>query len=766
MNIIKGIKKRYFSRKRFKVLRTAEELLKQLNFERPDGIPLKQGEDQSDSATLTDELIHYFQQRSAGRFILNPNDKLEILKLLQAKCPEEKQAVIQAADQICQHEITCFPGLKWCFPDHIDWHTTFHTGGRWPLIPAHKIDCRSPDRPGDVKLIWELNRHQYLHSLGKAYWYTGESQYLDEAKYQITDWIEHNPVGIGINWESTLEVSIRLISWCWIFYYFKDQADFYDSFFVKFLTALFEQAQFIYLNLTDWGNNHVIGESTGLLMASLLFPEFKLAVKWRERSRRVLEQEIEKQVFNDGVSKEKSICYHRFVLDFYLLAACTAQMNQLNLSPPVLQRMQSMVEALCWLGRPTGQWSNFGDNDSSQGLIFSTKPNDAYALTAGVGSWFFKNKCFPIHTAFTPNLIWFLGTKYPELEALQTNGNSRATKKFSASGLMIFRNSWQRSSDYLLFDAGPMGLPPAFSHAHSDRLHFELIVGGEPLFTDSGTFTYNGAVVWRNFFRSAAAHNTIRIKKSNQAKIEGTFCWTAPPQMTAPILIENQTMLLMSGAYCLSSQLLNPAPKHRRLIILLKPSDWLIIDVVEEIQNYEVAYFFQCAPEVICEKVASQQYQLKTGFQAFTLAYQNSNAISDTLYWGCEAPLAGWFSPTYGKKIPRPTLQLQVAPSKERFQLNVAYLTKVDQKLATYPLKFELNHLALENSQKIALDNTLNRFGLSLTLGAKFVTIIINLDRDKLYFNEQVISAPFFIDVKGQNKYGNDGHSDKKRKPF
>jgi hypothetical protein len=211
-------------------------------------------------------------------------------------------------------------------------------------------------------------------------------------------------------------------------------------------------------------------------------------------------------------------------------------------------------------------------------------------------------------------------------------------------------------------------------------------------------------------------------------------------------------MLLMSGAYRLSPQLLNPAPKHRRLIILLKPNDWLIIDVVEEIQNYEVAYFFQCAPEVVCEKVCSQQYRLKTGFQQFTLAYQNSNAISDTLYWGCEAPLAGWFSPTYGEKIPRSILQLQAAPSKRPFQLNVVYLTKVDQQPEIYPLNFELNHLDLKDSQNILCSSTLNRFGLSLALGAKFVTIIVNLDRDKLYCNEQFISAPFFIDVKDKNK--------------
>ncbi len=57
------------------------------------------------------------------------------------------------------------------------------------------------------------------------------------------------------------------------------------------------------------------------------------------------------------------------------------------------------------------------------------------------------------------------------------------------------------------------------------RLSFTLFSGDRELLVDPGTFVYNCAPEWRNYFRSTRAHNTVAIDGRDQAEQGGTFHW-------------------------------------------------------------------------------------------------------------------------------------------------------------------------------------------------------------------------------------------------
>ena len=82
---------------------------------------------------------------------------------------------------------------------------------------AFRIDYRPAHDSGgrDPKIIHELNRQQHLPRLAKAYLLTGDERYASEAVAQLNSWIDQNPPGRGINWQSSLEIGIRTISWLW-----------------------------------------------------------------------------------------------------------------------------------------------------------------------------------------------------------------------------------------------------------------------------------------------------------------------------------------------------------------------------------------------------------------------------------------------------------------------------------------------------------------------------------------------------------------------
>ena len=77
------------------------------------------------------------------------------------------------------------------------------------------VDFLDAGRVGDSKVVWELNRHQWLVRLGQAYRMTGDERYAERFAATIVEWTRANPPGVGINWASSLEVAFRIISWSW-----------------------------------------------------------------------------------------------------------------------------------------------------------------------------------------------------------------------------------------------------------------------------------------------------------------------------------------------------------------------------------------------------------------------------------------------------------------------------------------------------------------------------------------------------------------------
>ena len=74
------------------------------------------------------------------------------------------------------------------------------------------------------------------------------------------------------------------------------------------------------------------------------------------------------------------------------------------------------------------------------------------------------------------------------------------------SGNYYIRSSWNEDGDLLHFHCGTMGA----GHGHSDKLHVDLILGGEDILTDSGRYTY---VMDRGRFefKDPDAHNTVTV---------------------------------------------------------------------------------------------------------------------------------------------------------------------------------------------------------------------------------------------------------------
>src|SRR5689334_17560446 len=93
------------------------------------------------------------------------------------------------------------------------WNRDPKTGIEAPLSFGKQLDYRDPKIVGDIKYLWEPNRHLQFVTLAQAYALTAERRYGEAVREQLEGWFTACPFRMGANWSSALEAGIRLLNW-------------------------------------------------------------------------------------------------------------------------------------------------------------------------------------------------------------------------------------------------------------------------------------------------------------------------------------------------------------------------------------------------------------------------------------------------------------------------------------------------------------------------------------------------------------------------
>ena len=141
-----------------------------------------------------------------------------------------------------------------------------------PVIDWNADPFRDPEWP------IELNRHYTWVTLTRAWWYTGQERYAEDACAQIAHWLQVNPRPASpgqARWTwRTLECGIRLGgSWPETFFRLVLDDRFTPELACAMLEGLWQQAD--YLRQYHGGGNWLMAERNGQLTAGILFPEFR-----------------------------------------------------------------------------------------------------------------------------------------------------------------------------------------------------------------------------------------------------------------------------------------------------------------------------------------------------------------------------------------------------------------------------------------------------------------------------------------------------------
>jgi uncharacterized heparinase superfamily protein len=589
-----------------------------------------------------------------GKFFFAANEITERVDLLRKHLPTEAGEILLEADAICAHRFRLLGYENLDYGPEIDWHLDRVHGKRAPLDTWFTIPFLEFAAVGDHKVTWELNRHQHLVTLAKAWLLSKDEKYLRELVAQWRSWIRANPYPLGINWGSTLEVAFRSLSWIWMDQLLAD-APGHSDFRKELLPALAFHGRYIerYLSTYFSPNTHLLGEAVALFSIGTLYPQIQAASRWQETGWKIVLHEAQRQVRPDGVYFEQSLHYHVYALDFFLYARILAAQNGRDIPAAfdeILGKMLSVVQALSQAGPPEG----FGDDDG--GRVFNPRRNRTEHMTdpLALGALVYGRSDLTA-ARLTEEAIWLFGEDAVPVLTCNPGSAESHSAAFPDGGLYVLADS-QPLAQQAVVDAGPQGVGRS-GHGHADALSLRLTVDGQRWLVDSGSGVYiSSEPADRNTFRGTAAHNTMRVDDLDQAIPSDPFSWTAIPTTRTENWTAGKTFSYFAGSHDGYARLADPVT-HRRCVLKVNGGPSLVRDVALGQQEHELELRWHFAPNLEVREDGSGVLVTSTSNRADS---RERPTLSLLMQDG--APLKteitrALLSPAYGKFEPAPVVR-------------------------------------------------------------------------------------------------------------
>ena len=594
-----------------------------------------------------------------------PNLLIKVRPWLQSVAALPADCYLEEATRVLTGEVPIFalrPANLGAVPL---WNTDPKSGVHAPLIFGRTLDYRNAEVVGDIKYLWEPNRHLQWVVLAQAYALSRERRFLDGFAEQLSSWLEQCPYPLGPNWTSSLELGIRLINWSIVWQLIGgEQSELFqgrrgEALRKRWLNSIYQHCHSINLYWSRYSsaNNHLIGEAAGLYIASVTWPFWQECGQWKEVSYCILLEEALTQNTEDGVNREQAVSYQQFVLDFLLFSGLAARSTNHDFPAAYWDRLDQMIGFLASIMDVQGNVPMIGDADD--GYVTRLCPDKKFcpykSLLATGGLLFGRPEYLQKAGAVDDKTQWLLGLDYSR------EGGASVTKvslnrSYPTGGYYILGGDFDTELEVkCIVDVGPLGYLGIAAHGHADALSMVLSVAGYEILVDPGTYAYHTQKVWRDYFRGTLAHNTVRIDSTDQSESGGNFMWLHKAEAVCEIWEssgEKQRLLASHNGY---HRLSDPVI-HRREI-----------EYNADLRRFRVTDYIECTGQHLVERIwhfaeaceiAVEQDAISVTREGHTAGFTfNPLAHREIIVSrGAENPVIGWISKSYDVKAPITTV--------------------------------------------------------------------------------------------------------------
>ena len=473
------------------------------------------------------------------------------------------------------------------------------------LNKSRSLEIESMDWScADEAKLWRYNLHYFDYLRWDSYSPTTKNTLIDS-------WVMSDLVGAADAWEA-YPVSLRAANWIKYFLQVSEEGEVSAA----WQRSLAEQMLWLEVNLEyHLLANHLLKNAKALIFSGVYFVG-DMARRHLDLGLRIMLAETSEQMLADGGHFERSPMYHSICLEDYLdvvnLLSANSELvkadNLSELKDAAARGLQFLDDILC----ADGGIPLF--NDAASGI--SAAPSELVAYGQRV-------------------------LNRPKEE--KPEGPLRVCR--SDSGYYGYRHN----GDSVLIDCGPIGPDCQLGHAHCDTLSYELCINGRRIIVDSGVHDYETSEL-RQYVRSTAAHNTVRVDGVEQSEIWGAF---RVARRAKPIFAElsewQEGNLDFRGAhdgYCR----LPGKPVHERRVRMESAGRWAFSDVVTGNGDHLIESFIHIHPDFSVSPDSDQSFLINDGESPVARLHVDSE---------CEIRVViGKYCPEFGKQLENPVLIL------------------------------------------------------------------------------------------------------------
>lgn len=588
----------------------------------------------------TAEAYAAYRRADAPRLLASPGNP-EVCRQALAVWDNGGRPVAAQVDQIKTGLFTYFGHTTAHVGCPPDWHRNPFTGAAAPR-DAHwsRIDERAL---GDIKVIWEPSRFAWVYPLVRHYWREGDEAAAELFWRLLEDWNRANPPGVGVNWRCAQEIGIRALACAFALHAFRDVGATTPDRVLLAGRLMWTFGHRIALDLEDalsQQNNHGISAATGLLTIGVLFPEFPESADWAAEGRRTLERLARDLIYDDGSFVQHSLNYQRLMLHDYVWAIALAERAGLPLSALLRDRVRRSAELLRRLqDETTGGVPQYGHCDGAlilpldncDALDFRPVTQAAAVLLDGVRWW--------PDGPWDEDLLWLFG-----FEALQKPVRLPVRGGVSApdGGYYALRSD----ETFVMTRCG------AFRHRPGppDLLHVDAWWRGHNVAIDAGTFSYSEGGEAAQALARTAAHNTVTVDGADQMERYGRFLWF--PWIAGRVLQSRQVAGETEYWEGEHDGYRDRGVRHRRGIVRIAPSAWLIIDRLDAPRRhrYRLHWLLPDGPHAWDEAGLAVELRLRDGDYVIQVATAGDAASGELVRAAADG--SGWRSRYYHSREP------------------------------------------------------------------------------------------------------------------
>lgn len=514
-----------------------------------------------------------------------------------------------AAETALRHEFE-YNGETIKFGEHIDWYNNPTNNSEW---------------------LWALNRNGHWGTLLNGYLKTANEAYAHEFNLQVIDWTVRNPAPAfqltRVPAWRNLEAGIRMSStWPQAFFGFLASPSFTTQAIQLMLASMWSHGEHIlrFPSGIRFVNNWAIISLTGLANVGMNFPEFQRARVWADAGLQGLSQQLNLQVYPDGMQHELATGYHLACLHSFDQAYEVAQKTGTPIPANFQATLENLYQYLMYVCTP---------------LRELPPTNDAHRHN--IESWLRKGAA---------------QFSRPDMEYVASFGAQGAAPDFTSysfdwGGHQIMRSDWSRDAWYLFFDNGPCGV----SHQHEDLLHVDVTAFGRDFLSDGGKGLYIPDK-WRDYFLSTAAHNAVLIDGQGQQRIPLTETHRAKESLKKQWFSDAQ----LDFAWGIYDQGFGSQPnpvQHTRLVLFKKVEYWLVIDLIAGTGKHEFDLLYHFTPsELLTDPVQNRAQTRFADGKNLQLLTTANTPLKLRVAEGEENPEQGWLSLSSEGRVPVPVV--------------------------------------------------------------------------------------------------------------